>query len=69
MYMNLFSERYNVKNINLTVHSSWEAEAITISVSESNHIIVISLGRDKQEWKCTYSTSFNCLNRDESGAV
>jgi len=48
-YTNYFSERYIVKSSKVSIHSSGDAEAITISSSESDFYMVISLGRYLQE--------------------
>jgi len=66
-YRYFISNWYIATNANLHIHSSGDAGAVTMSLSESDFYMVISFGRDMQGLKLTGSTCLDCWIFDQSG--
>jgi len=58
---------YIVTNANMRIHSSCDAGAVTMSLTESDFNVVISMGHDMDGLKLTGSTGLDCWICDQSG--
>ena len=67
--MYCFSKRYTVTNITLSIDSSGNAGAVSISSLRSDFYMVNGLGRHTQQSMLMCSTGFQFLISDESGAA
>jgi len=63
--MNYFSDSYSIKNTDLFIHSPRDTGAVTISSSQSDFYIVISLGRHIQGYTLTGSTGIDVKTGDK----